>query len=272
MRTAYGREVRVTSSHSVFVHEKDGIKLKRGADLNLSDRMVAPARIRFPADAPSKIDLLRALHAVPDAAKQIWLRGPAVEAWFKAGVLERLAGQDQLTAPRVDIPAEVRAELAQRRRASGVSKPRPLPVRRHSPTHHVLRVGKRPVSSDIGSFSGVCQCDRRGCPRDLEARERRTKSPRTGLGGAIHRLRTQYRAGLCSTVRARGKGSGVVRQPRRPATHTGALRPKRHSAIHSRERRPHGIARLLSGGRVVLGPWRHPTLHRGRATSVLSAK
>jgi DNA gyrase subunit B len=121
VRTAYGREVRVTSSHSVFVHEKGGIKLKRGADLNLDDRMVAPARIRFPADAPSRIDLLRALHAVPDAAKQIWLRGPAVETWFKAGVLERRAGQDQLTAPRVDIPAEVRAELAQKRRMSGIS-------------------------------------------------------------------------------------------------------------------------------------------------------
>ena len=77
VRTAYGRSVRVTSSHSVFVHDEDGIKLKRGADLRVGDRMVAPARIRFPTDAPAKIDLLRILHAVPEAAKQIWLRGPA---------------------------------------------------------------------------------------------------------------------------------------------------------------------------------------------------
>ena len=121
VRTAYGRSVRVTSSHSVFVYENDSIKLKRGADLRVHDRLVAPARIRFPDIAPPKIDLLRALHAVPDAAKQIWLRGPAVEAWFKAGVLERRAEHAQLTSPRVEIPAEVRAELALLRRKSGIS-------------------------------------------------------------------------------------------------------------------------------------------------------
>ena len=111
----------MTSSHSVFVSEKDGIKLKRGDELKVGDRLVAPARIRFPSDAPARIDLLRALHAVPEAAKQIWVRGPAVEAWFKARVMERHAGRAQLTAPRVDIPSEVRNELAQRRRASGIS-------------------------------------------------------------------------------------------------------------------------------------------------------
>jgi DNA gyrase subunit B len=121
VRTAYGRSVRVTSSHSVFVSEADGIKLKRGDALKIGDRLVAPARIRFPSDAPARLDLMRALHAVPDAAKQIWVRGPAVEAWFKARVLERHGDDAQLTAPRVDIPSEVRSELVQLRRASGVS-------------------------------------------------------------------------------------------------------------------------------------------------------
>jgi DNA gyrase subunit B len=121
VRTAYGRSVRVTSSHSVFVSEQDGIKLKRGDELKVGDRLVAPARIRFPSDAPARIDLLRALHAVPEAAKQIWVRGPAVEAWFKARVMERHSDQAQLTAPRVDIPSDVRNELAQLRRASGIS-------------------------------------------------------------------------------------------------------------------------------------------------------
>ncbi len=114
VRTAYGRSVRVTSSHSVFVHDNEsGIKLKRGDQLTVADRLVAPARIRLPSDAPGKIDLLRALHAVPKAAKQIWLRGPAVEAWFKSVALQRRAQDTRLTAPRVDIPAEVGAQLAQ---------------------------------------------------------------------------------------------------------------------------------------------------------------
>ena len=121
VRTAYGRSVRVTSSHSVFVHENGCIKLKRGADLRVNDKLVAPARIQFPVTAPPKIDLLRALHAVPKAAKQIWLRGPAVEAWYKAATLDRRADHVQLTAPRAEISGEIRSELAGLRRTSGVS-------------------------------------------------------------------------------------------------------------------------------------------------------
>jgi DNA gyrase subunit B len=121
VRTAYGRSVRVTSSHSVFVHEEGGIKLKRGDALTVSDRMVAPAQVRFPSDAPSRIDLLRALHAVPSAAKQVWLRGPAVEAWFKASLLKGRPEGDPLTAARVHIPVEVGSEFAQLRRVSGVT-------------------------------------------------------------------------------------------------------------------------------------------------------
>jgi DNA gyrase subunit B len=121
VRTAYGRSVRVTSSHSVFVHGKDGVKLKRGDELRLGDRLVAPARIRFPVTAPDRIDLLRALHSIPKGAQQVWLRGPAVEAWFKSKVLARNRGDEAFTSPRIEIPAEVRAELAQIRRTSGIT-------------------------------------------------------------------------------------------------------------------------------------------------------
>jgi DNA gyrase subunit B len=121
VRTSYGRSVRVTSSHSVFVHNKGELKLKRGDELRLNDRVVAPMRIRFPVTAPQRIDLLRTLHAVPAASQQIWVRGPAVEEWFKAAVLDKNAQTPELTDPRVEIPPAVRMELSQRRRASGVS-------------------------------------------------------------------------------------------------------------------------------------------------------
>ncbi len=119
-RTAHGRCIRVTSSHSVFVHEDGDIKLKRGDELKIGDRLVAPRQIDFPVAPLHRIDLLRALHRVPQAARQIWVRGPAVEAWFKAGVLERHAGCPDLTSPRVDIPPDLRHELRGIRRASGV--------------------------------------------------------------------------------------------------------------------------------------------------------
>ncbi len=111
VRTAYGRKVRVTASHSVFIHEGGALKLKRGDELRLNDRLAAPARIRFPSSAPARIDLLRKLHAVSSASKQVWARGPAVEAWFKANVIERHGPASELTAPRVDIPDGFQAYL-----------------------------------------------------------------------------------------------------------------------------------------------------------------
>src|SRR6202790_3045170 len=119
--TSYGRRVRVTSSHSVFVYEDGNLKLKRGDELRLNDRVVAPFRIRFPDTAPERIDLLRALHAVPQASRQIWVRGPAVEEWYKAAVLYKNRQQPDLTDPRVEIPPELRTELTELRRQSGVS-------------------------------------------------------------------------------------------------------------------------------------------------------
>ncbi|GAC1451432.1 MAG: hypothetical protein PVSMB6_00830 [Steroidobacteraceae bacterium] len=121
VRTAYGRSLRVTSSHSVFVHEDGDIKLKRGDALQINDKLVAPRRIRLPASAPARIDILRALHAVPEAATQVWVRGAAVEEWFKASVLERHPDGSDLTAPRVELPPDLRSDLSALRRDSGVS-------------------------------------------------------------------------------------------------------------------------------------------------------
>src|ERR1700758_1584031 len=89
VRTACGRSVRVTSSHSVFVHEDGDVKLRRGDQLRIADKLVAPLRVRLPECSPKRIDVLRALHAMPEAARQVWVRGAAVEEWFKAAVAAR---------------------------------------------------------------------------------------------------------------------------------------------------------------------------------------
>jgi DNA gyrase subunit B len=121
VRTAYGRSLRVTSSHSVFVYEDGDIKLKRGDELRLNDKLVAPRRIRLPAAAPARIDILRALHAIPEAASQVWVRGAAVEEWCKVAVLDRHGEQTDLTAPRVELPPDLRSDLSALRRGSGVT-------------------------------------------------------------------------------------------------------------------------------------------------------
>ena len=89
VRTAYGRVVRVTSSHSVFVSQDGAVRLKRGDQLREGDHLVAPKTIRLPDAAPTRIDLLRKLWECSDDARQIWVRGPAVEEWCKAKATAR---------------------------------------------------------------------------------------------------------------------------------------------------------------------------------------
>jgi DNA gyrase subunit B len=120
-RTAYGRSVRITSSHSVFVHDSGTIKLKRGDELRVGDQLVAPRTVHLPAAAPAHLDLLHAVWTDPEAASQAWLRGPAVEEWYREGVRARHAGDSALAAPRMCIPGEVGRELAARRRSSGLT-------------------------------------------------------------------------------------------------------------------------------------------------------
>ncbi|MCP5327553.1 MAG: DNA gyrase subunit B [Sinobacteraceae bacterium] len=103
VRTAYGRNVRVTSSHSVFVHENGAIRLKRGDELRVGDALVAPRRLRLPEEAPGQLDLLRILHADGEAASQVWVRGPAVKEWYRQRVppvtfYAREKGQQRPTA------------------------------------------------------------------------------------------------------------------------------------------------------------------------------
>ncbi len=121
VKTAYGRSVRVTASHSVFVYEAGAVKLKRGDELKVGDQLVAPRTLRLPESAPSKIDLLRVLQAVPEAAKQIWLRGQAVEDWHKTRVEQEYADRSEFSEPRVELPVEIRQELATLRHSAGIS-------------------------------------------------------------------------------------------------------------------------------------------------------
>ncbi len=116
--TAYGRSVRVTASHSVFVYEDGAVRLKRGDEITEDDQIVAPRTVNLPETAPERYDLLRVLHAVPEAAEQVWVRGPAVEDWYRAQVEAEYADRPEMTAPRVEVPTEAGAAVAEARRQS----------------------------------------------------------------------------------------------------------------------------------------------------------
>ena len=122
IKTLYGRSVRVTASHSIYVHEDGELRKKRGDQIGPGDVVVAPKRVPLPGGAPEKIDLVRALHRHPDAARQVWLRGPAVADWSRQRIVLEHADTPQLTEPRVEIPEQVRSELAALRRRNRVGQ------------------------------------------------------------------------------------------------------------------------------------------------------
>ena len=121
VQTATGRSLRVTASHSLFVHEDGEVRRKRGDELAPGDRVVAPRQLRLPAEAPPHVDLLRTLHADLAASQTIWVRGPAVTAWFAARITPSNAAQATWTAPRMVLPSALRLELAALRRTAKIS-------------------------------------------------------------------------------------------------------------------------------------------------------
>jgi DNA gyrase subunit B len=122
VRTLYGRSIRVTASHSLYVHENGELRKKRGDQIVPGDLVVAPRRVPLPEDAPARVDVLRGLHRHPEASRQVWVRGPAVLDWYKQKITLEHVDDPQLTQPRVEVPEEVRTELSLLRRRNRVSQ------------------------------------------------------------------------------------------------------------------------------------------------------
>src|SRR5262249_20260800 len=124
IETAYGRRVRVTGSHSIYVADANGHPvLKRGDEVQTGDLIVAPGHLPLAGQAPEMIDLLRAfvgLGEMMDADRIV--RGPGVERWYKNRVRDQYAADPWMVEPRVTIPSEVGAALKQRRQALGLSQ------------------------------------------------------------------------------------------------------------------------------------------------------
>ncbi len=124
IKTAYGRRVRVTGEHSVFVADADGKPiLKRGDEVHPGDLLVAPGRLPLTQPAPAQLDLLEAFLALDEALDtDLVVRGIGVEAWYKATVRNEYADAPQMVEPRVTIPLDVGNLLKTQRQALGLSQ------------------------------------------------------------------------------------------------------------------------------------------------------
>jgi DNA gyrase subunit B len=124
IKTAYGRRIRVTSSHSVFVYENGQIRLKRGDAIQPGDLVVAPARVPLAhSDAPKYLDLLTELvERRHELDVDCYVRGEAIAEIHKARVRRDYQNDPRWVEPRVELPAEIRTLLTRQRQASGLSQ------------------------------------------------------------------------------------------------------------------------------------------------------
>ncbi|MFW5905488.1 MAG: LAGLIDADG family homing endonuclease, partial [archaeon] len=128
IETAYGRNLKVTASHSVFVFRDGEVQLATGDELERSDEVIAPRSIPLRGDRQGdRIDLLAELVDRSDELDQeIYARGEGIEALFKAKVRAELedGGADTVDRieSRVEIPESVRIELKAQRNEVGLTQ------------------------------------------------------------------------------------------------------------------------------------------------------
>ena len=127
IETRYGRNLKVTASHSVFVHRDGEIQLASGDEIESGDEVVAPRSIPVSGDRDGdRIDLLAKLVARQDKLdSELYARGEGIEEMFKQQVRAEYATDGGAVAraePRVEIPESVRSQLRSERTDAGLTQ------------------------------------------------------------------------------------------------------------------------------------------------------
>ncbi len=127
LTTRYGRSVKVTSSHSVFVYANGQVQLKKGNEVRPGDLLVASRRLPRPSDTPAHVDLLETFYqskyqsddgegSLKDA---LYVQGEDVRQIAAQRVTARSASPEQWNAPRVVVQADDWERLIAQRRQAG---------------------------------------------------------------------------------------------------------------------------------------------------------
>lgn len=121
LKTRYGRTIRVTSSHSVFVQGDHGIEMREGSKVKPGDILVVPARL--PRTEPmQEVDVLQEM-LDSQQTKTVFVRGDSVR---KIAIKRSLAAQERpalLIEPRIDLRSDGWQMLIGHRQALGITQP-----------------------------------------------------------------------------------------------------------------------------------------------------
>jgi len=127
IETAYGRTLKVTASHSVFVHEENEVRLAYGDEIEPGDEIVAPRSVPLQGNRDGeRIDLLTELVDRTDQFdSEIYARGEGIEELFKSKVRQEYTDGGMAVVDRVDerveAPEAVWEELRRHRTAAGLT-------------------------------------------------------------------------------------------------------------------------------------------------------
>lgn len=118
IKTSYGRSVRITSSHSIFVYENGKLVLKKGSEIKKGDKIVAPKNLPlYNSKKVKKLNILRGLLDVKDKIKEdIYIRGVEVEKLLKARIRKSHKNNNEFVDKRVIIPIQFGKLLNKKRK------------------------------------------------------------------------------------------------------------------------------------------------------------
>ncbi|MBN2385669.1 MAG: hypothetical protein JXB85_01530 [Anaerolineales bacterium] len=186
IETAYGRRVKVTGEHSVFVTGADGRPtLKRGDQVEAGDLLAVPATLPPAQSHPVQLDLLQSLLMLGDSLdEQIVARGPAVEAWQRQRVRQE---HPERIAARIGNPQEVGGLLENQRRATGIAQ---KPILENVGIRHPATSSTREKGA---SHPGPSQFSTRAATLELEPPGRPAR-PAAGDSRLEHAWQTLYQA------------------------------------------------------------------------------
>ncbi|MEK6830357.1 MAG: ATP-binding protein [Nanoarchaeota archaeon] len=124
IKTSYGRNVKVTSSHSVFVFEDGRIKLKKGNEIKKGDKIVAPKSVPlYNYNLNSSIDVLSVFVENKEKINgNIYVRGKTVEGMIRNRIKEIYKDNNELVDNRIIISEELGNIMAEKRREIEISQ------------------------------------------------------------------------------------------------------------------------------------------------------
>ncbi|MCF3574941.1 helix-turn-helix domain-containing protein [Planktothrix agardhii 1812] len=121
LTTRYNRQIKVTSSHSVFVYENGEVKLKKGNEIKPGDWLVASRRLPRSTEPQTRIDLLRIFYEA-GVTQSLYLQGEDVRKIASRRILAKVEKPELFSETRVELDAQGWQKLIAQRQALGMTQ------------------------------------------------------------------------------------------------------------------------------------------------------